>query len=95
MPAKKTRKSGNDSRQSRQKTEEAHHCRLDDVIDLVQMLLPAKETRHRVQGHLAQSRVEFWKAIQTLIDARIESLEEQASRGGSRRGRVSRIDISE
>ena len=35
-------------------------------------------------GHLKSSRIEFLKAIKSLIDGRIDSLEKRATKGGKK-----------
>ena len=62
----------------------------EGVRDLMRKMV---ETRPDFFEHLSNSRVEFWKAIRSLIDQRIESLERGRAR--LRKREITRVKVSE
>jgi hypothetical protein len=55
-----------------------HRCLCHEVVDHFQDFLGVSP---EVRKHLANSRIEFLKAIRELIDARIERLSQSAQHG--------------
>lgn len=69
----------NEQQTSQQGTgERGHHCMCEEVFGHVQDLLGVSPT---VRQHLKNSRIEFLKAIRSVLDERIERMSKAESRG--------------
>ena len=65
--------------QSTAREHAAHEpCPCREIVDTVREYLGISPT---VRQHLANSRVEFLKAVREMLDARIEHLSSQAQKG--------------
>jgi len=69
--------------------EEAYLCPVGRFFSDLEKKLPRKKSKFR--EHLTRSRVEFLKAIRSLVDERIEQLEKEASAKDGKR--VTKIEV--